>query len=68
MGQVAVESPSTIQWFAEQYSGPNNLVPAAAKVIYKKQCRWLVKEEPRRELFLRGKGGRDRDVLWICLG
>lgn len=36
MGQVAVESPSTIQWFAEQYSGPNNLVPAAAKVILQK--------------------------------
>ncbi|OKZ61197.1 MAG: hypothetical protein BHV88_23570 [Clostridiales bacterium 41_12_two_minus] len=36
MGQVAVESPSTIQWFAEQYSGPNNLVPVAAKVILQK--------------------------------
>ncbi len=36
MGQVAVESPSTIQWFAEQYSGLNNLVPAAAKVILQK--------------------------------
>ena len=25
-----------LSWFAEQYSGPNNLVPAAAKVILQK--------------------------------
>lgn len=36
MGQVAVESPSTLEWFSSSYSGPNNLVPAAAKVILDK--------------------------------
>lgn len=36
MGQVAIESPSTLEWFSNSYSGPNNLVPAAAKVILEK--------------------------------
>lgn len=36
MGQVAIESPSTLEWFSNSYNGPNNLVPAAAKVILEK--------------------------------
>ncbi len=36
MGQVAIESPSTLEWFSNRYNGPNNLVPAAAKVILEK--------------------------------
>lgn len=33
MGQIAVESPSSIQWFADSYGGQNHLIPAAARVI-----------------------------------
>lgn len=36
MGQVAIESPSSLQWFAEQYHGQNHFIPAAAKVILAK--------------------------------
>lgn len=36
VGQVAVESPSTLEWFSNSYNGPNHLVPAAAKVILEK--------------------------------
>lgn len=36
MGQVATESPGSLDWFAKQYSGSNHLVPAAAKVILEK--------------------------------
>ena len=33
MGQVAVESPSSVEYFANNYSGRNNLIPAAARII-----------------------------------
>lgn len=33
MGQVAVESPSSVEYFANNYNGRNNLIPAAARVI-----------------------------------
>lgn len=33
MGQVAVESPSSLDYFASNYRGHNNLIPAAARVI-----------------------------------
>ncbi|EOS38329.1 hypothetical protein C808_02530 [Lachnospiraceae bacterium M18-1] len=33
MGQVAVETPTNLNWFAQSYSGRNNLIPAAAKVL-----------------------------------
>ncbi|WP_243871008.1 hypothetical protein [Dorea longicatena] len=36
MGQVAIESPSSLQWFAEQYHGQNHFIPAAARVILAK--------------------------------
>ena len=36
MGQVATESPGSLDWFVKQYSGSNHLVPAAAKVILDK--------------------------------
>ena len=36
MGQVAMESPSSLQWFAEQYHGQNHFIPAAARVILAK--------------------------------
>ena len=33
MGQVAVENPKNLNWFAESYSGNNHLIPAAARVL-----------------------------------
>ncbi len=33
MGQVAVESPKNLDWFAQSYSGKNHLIPAAARVL-----------------------------------
>lgn len=33
MGQVAIESPGSLNWFANEYTGNNHLVPAAARVI-----------------------------------
>lgn len=33
MGQVAVESPKNLNWFVQSYSGKNNLIPAAARVL-----------------------------------
>ena len=33
MGQVAVESPSSLDYFATSYRGHNNLIPAAARVL-----------------------------------
>lgn len=36
MGQVAVERPGDIKWFAEQYAGNNHLLTAAARVILNK--------------------------------
>ncbi len=33
MGQVAVESPKNLEWFAQSYSGKNHLIPAAARVL-----------------------------------
>lgn len=33
MGQVAVESPGSLGWFAQSYSGTNHLIPAAARVL-----------------------------------
>ena len=36
MGQVAIDSPSSLNWFANQYKGNDHLVPAAARVILKK--------------------------------
>ena len=33
MGQVAVESPSSLDYFAANYLGHNNLIPAAARVL-----------------------------------
>ena len=33
MGQVAVESPSSLDYFANSYRGHNNLIPAAARVL-----------------------------------
>ena len=33
MGQVAVESPSSLDYFATSYLGHNNLIPAAARVL-----------------------------------
>ena len=33
MGQVAVESPKNLDWFAQSYSGRNHLIPAAARVL-----------------------------------
>lgn len=33
MGQIAVEKPGTVQWYASAYSGKNNLLPAAARKI-----------------------------------
>lgn len=36
MGQVAIESPSSVQWFAHDYAGNNNMVPAAARIILEK--------------------------------
>lgn len=36
MGQVATESPGSLDWFAKQYSGNNHLIPAAARIILEK--------------------------------
>lgn len=36
MGQVAVESPSSLNWFATDYKGNNHLVPAAARFLLEK--------------------------------
>lgn len=36
MGQVAKESPQSLDWFARSYSGNNNAVPAAAKFLLNK--------------------------------
>ena len=36
MGQVAIESPSSLNWFATDFGGNNHLIPAAAKVILNK--------------------------------
>lgn len=33
IGQVAAESPQSLEWFAQSYSGNNNAVPAAAKIL-----------------------------------
>lgn len=33
MGQVAVESPKNLDWFAQSYSGKNHLIPVAARVL-----------------------------------
>ena len=33
MGQVAVESPKNLEWFAQSYSGKNHLIPAAARAL-----------------------------------
>lgn len=33
MGQVAIESPKNLNWFVQSYSGKNNLIPAAARVL-----------------------------------
>ena len=33
MGEVAVESPSSLDYFASSYGGHNNLIPAAARVL-----------------------------------
>ena len=33
MGQVAVESPKNLEWFAQSYSGKNHLIPVAARVL-----------------------------------
>lgn len=33
MGQLATENPGSLDWYARQYSGKNNLLPAAARVI-----------------------------------
>lgn len=33
MGQVTVESPKNLEWFAQNYSGKNHLIPAAARVL-----------------------------------
>ena len=33
MGEVAVESPSSLDYFAANYRGHNNLIPAAARVL-----------------------------------
>lgn len=33
LGQVAVEKPGSIKWYAESYNGPNNLLRAGAKVL-----------------------------------
>lgn len=36
MGQIAIESPSSLNWFANDFRGKNNLIPAAARVILEK--------------------------------
>lgn len=36
MGQVAIESPSSVNWFAYDYTGNNNKIPAAARIILQK--------------------------------
>lgn len=36
MGQVAVESPASLNWFATEFTGNNHLIPAAARVILDK--------------------------------
>lgn len=36
MGQVATESPQSLDWFARQYSGNDHLLPAAARIILEK--------------------------------
>ena len=36
LGQVAVESPSSVNWFASSYTGNNNMIPAAARIIIAK--------------------------------
>lgn len=36
MGQVAMESPGSLTWFATQYAGTNHMIPAAARVILEK--------------------------------
>ena len=33
MGQVSVENPKNLSWFAQSYSGKNHLIPAAARVL-----------------------------------
>lgn len=33
MGQVAVESPKNLEWFAQSYSGKNHLISASARVL-----------------------------------
>lgn len=36
MGQVAVENPQNLGWFAQSYSGNNHMVPAAARILIEK--------------------------------
>lgn len=36
MGQVAIENPGSLTWFATQYAGSNHMIPAAARVILEK--------------------------------
>lgn len=36
MGQIAIDSPSYMNWFANEYKGNNHLIPVAARVILKK--------------------------------
>lgn len=33
LGQVAVEKPTSLQWYADSYGGPDNLLRAAAKFL-----------------------------------
>ena len=36
MGQVALEAPQHLEWFANSYSGTNHMVPAAARILLAK--------------------------------
>lgn len=36
MGQVALETPQNLEWFANSYSGTNHMVPAAARILLAK--------------------------------
>lgn len=33
MGQIAIDSPGSVQWYASSYTGANHLLPAAARKI-----------------------------------
>jgi hypothetical protein len=33
LGQIAQEKPDRVEWYINSYSGPNNILKAAAKIL-----------------------------------